>query len=108
MHPKSIPLPILAAVLLTALVSPAQARDVERGVESIDAVLHLRDGTNGYIVVRECEDCKRLRLKIDANTTAFASNKPIPVGETPREARSAITVIYDPESMTAKRIRWAE
>lgn len=98
----------LAAALLTAFFGPAHARDVERGVESIDAVLHLRDGSNGYIVVRECEDCKRLRLKVNENTTAFASNQPVPVRETPREARSAITVIYDPKSMTAKRIRWAE
>ncbi|MBI3562265.1 MAG: hypothetical protein HY080_11200 [Gammaproteobacteria bacterium] len=83
----------------------AEIINLEKSVESNQLTIFNASG-NGIIVARECATCPDVRLNITPNTQAFHDNKPVPLSSVPSYNKSAITVVYDPATLAAKRIYW--
>ena len=86
-------------------LAQAETIDLEKSIEA-EQVQILNSTGNGLILARECATCPNLQLNINSATTAFYQNKAVPLSSVPSKSKNAITVIYDPTSLTAKRIYW--
>jgi hypothetical protein len=86
-------------------LSQAEIINLEKSIEAEQLQIINATG-NGLILARECPSCPEVRLNINSATTALHRNKATPLSSVPTKSDTAITVIYDPATLTAKRIRW--
>lgn len=96
----------IAALLFSSLVS-ARMFFEEEGIESSTSDIRLPASANGYVVVRACDDCDEITLRLDDETSCVVNNERVSYRELQQRAQSPanpLNIFYHPETRLVTRI----
>lgn len=102
-----VPAGIAALVLLSSTNAFAVLRIVEEAFESSSAETRIPADVGGAMVMRRCEECAAMTLRITVKTRFFVDEQPVSQAEFRRAANRGtygMTVHYDPKSLDVTRI----
>lgn len=95
---------LTALFLLGFSAHAAQIREYERGYE-IDELRVVMTGNSGRVIVRECDSCPDVTLRITQATRVFKGEQEIPLQHLIRYRGQAGVVFQDHQTDEVTRIR---
>jgi hypothetical protein len=96
-----------AALLSAPAAFAADARTVRSIEEAAEASLldiTLESDVAGRILIRACDYCKVLTLRVDANTVVMRAGERASLRVALDRRAEGATVVYDPDKLVVKRI----
>lgn len=99
----------VAAILGLLLSSSAIAGGLkmiqhEDAIEAQSVEFFVNAGGNGSVVVRECNTCAPVRLKVTRDTKAYDNGSEVPLASLSGAARQSAVVFYLVKDKTVSRI----
>lgn len=91
--------------LLIGATAYAQGLPPEAPLETNNISI-TRAQPGGLVLARPCENCAMLTLQFDANSKAMHNGSTVSLTAIPEHVKGAITIIYDPNTMIIRRVRW--
>lgn len=79
---------------------------VEEAVEQAIIDVHFTGKLDGYVTVKECNDCPSLKLTFNKTTKVFKKGKTMPLKFLHNEAGKLATVIFNSKSKLVTKIIW--
>jgi hypothetical protein len=101
---------VLLACAALAVASAASVADVrtvraiEEGAEASLIDIALESDVAGRILIRACDYCKLLTLRVDANTVVMRGGERVDLQVAVDRRAEGGTVFYDPETLVVTRI----
>lgn len=101
----------VAALLGLALSSSAFAGGLkmiqhEDAIEAQSVEFFVNAAGRGSVVVRECDTCAPVRLKVTPDTRAFDNGAEVPLASLSGAARQSAVVFYLVKDRTVSRVTW--
>ncbi len=101
-----------AALALWSAAATASLKNIENAYESDTAHVTLPSAPGGSVVVRECDQCKPVRLRSDRRTAFFVGSAGTPVtlaalraaAAEPRDAPRMLMVFYNLDTGVVTRV----
>ena len=99
---------LACAALLAASASfagePRPLRSIEEAAEASLLDIALDSDVAGRILIRACDSCKVLTLRVDANTIVLRDRQRSDLRVALDRRAEGATVVYDPDKLVVKRI----
>ena len=103
---------LLAAVLGLALSASVSAggglkmTQPEDAIEANSVEFLVGPSGSGSILVRQCETCKPVKLKVTSETKAFDNGTEVPMGSLGGQTKKTAVVFFLVKDGTVNRITW--
>lgn len=101
----------VAAILGLLLSSSAIAGGLkmihhEDAIEAQSVEFFVNAGGNGSVVVRECDNCAPVKLKVTRDTKAYENGAEVPLANLSGATRQWAVVFYLVKDKTVSRVTW--
>jgi len=83
--------------------SNAEIIHLEDAIEA-NSVTFIGNRANGFVMARKCDNCALQKLKLSPSTLVYSNGKKISINKVPSQAKTAITLIYDPKTKIVNKI----
>ena len=100
---------VVIFLLSISVVEAAQLKNMVQHEESAEITglkINLDKSLNGRIILKKCNGCKAIVLKITPETKAFHKNEEVPLIRAKNQLGKSAVVSYVIKSRLVKRIVW--